>query len=153
MKDLLNHRIKQREGFRPFAPAVLEEDMKVHFELDQPSPSMSFAVNRAASADSLPLEATTHVDGTARVQTVHPADNPQFHALLLAFKRRTSCGVLLNTSFNQRGEPMVCSPEDAFRTFMSTELDTLVIQNFVLERKDQPDWQNRQRWNLTFDPD
>ena len=153
MKDLLNHRIKQREGFRPFAPAVLEEDMRVHFDLDQPSPSMSFAVNRATNAASLPLEATTHVDGTARVQTVHPVDNPRFHALLLAFKRRTSCGVLLNTSFNQRGEPMVCSPEDAFRTFMSTELDTLVIENFVFERKDQPDWQNRQRWNLTFDPD
>ena len=153
MKDLLNHRIKQREGFRPFAPAVLEEDMKTHFDLDAPSPSMSYAVHRSSSASSMPLEATTHVDGTARVQTVGSTDNPQFHALLLAFKRKTSCGVLLNTSFNQRGEPIVCSPDDAYRTFMSTELDILVIRNFVFDRKNQPDWQNRQRWTLTFDPD
>ena len=153
MKDLLNHRIKQREGFRPFAPAVLEEDMKTHFNLDAPSPSMSYAVHRSSSASSMPLEATTHVDGTARVQTVGSTDNPQFHALLLAFKRKTSCGVLLNTSFNQRGEPIVCSPDDAYRTFMSTELDILVIRNFVFDRKNQPDWQNRQRWTLTFDPD
>jgi carbamoyltransferase len=155
MQSTLNLKIKQREGFRPFAPAVLAERAGDFFELDVPSPYMLLVAQvRGASspeptsdredllarirAVSSPIPAVTHVDGSARVQTVSREDNPRFHALLAAFERETGCPVLVNTSFNLRGEPIVGTPEDAFRTFLSTEMDVLCLGPFVLERRDQP---------------
>jgi carbamoyltransferase len=156
MQKTLNLRIKQRESFRPFAPSVLAEDLKGYFELDVPSPYMLLVADvihnrrRQMSADEARLfgidklnvprsdiPAVTHVDFSARVQTVHKETNPRYHALLEAFKRLTGCSVLVNTSFNVRGEPIVCTPEDAFRCFMSTELDCLVIGNHFLNKSDQ----------------
>jgi len=155
-QKMLNLRIKKRESFRPFAPSVLAEDVSGYFELDVPSPYMLLVADvihnrrRQMSADEVILfgidklnvprsdiPAVTHVDYSARVQTVHEETNPRYHALLEAFKRLTGCSVLVNTSFNVRGEPIVCSPEDAFRCFMSTELDCLVIGNCFLSKGEQ----------------
>lgn len=133
MQQLLNERIKFREAFRPFAPSVLQEDCTAWFSLDTDSPYMLLVAPVLGSA----LPAVTHVDGSARIQTVHADTNPRFHALLSRFKAMTGCAVLLNTSFNVRGEPPVCSPSDAFRCFMGSGLDTLVIGNFMLDKKKQ----------------
>ena len=156
MQKTLNLRIKQRESFRPFAPSVLAEDVEDYFELNRPSPYMLLVAdvkrNRRRQMDDDPaklfgidklnvprsdIPAVTHVDYSARVQTVHTETNPRYHALLKAFKRRTGCSVLVNTSFNVRGEPIVCTPEDAFRCFMSTQLDCLVIGNCFLNKAAQ----------------
>jgi len=155
MQKTLNLRIKQRESFRPFAPCVLFEDVADYFELEKPSPYMLFVADvKRNRRRAMPVEeakrrvdrintlrseipAVTHVDYSARVQTVHSETNPRFHALLEAFKNRTGCSVLVNTSFNVRGEPIVCTPEDAFRCFMGTEMETLVIGNNVLRKEDQ----------------
>jgi carbamoyltransferase len=156
MQKTLNLRIKQRESFRPFAPSVLAEDVEDYFELDRPSPYMLLVAdvkrNRRRQMDddqaklfgidklNVPrsdIPAVTHVDYSARVQTVHTETNPRYHALLEAFKRRTGCSVLVNTSFNVRGEPIVCTPDDAFRCFMSTQLDCLVIGNCFLNKAEQ----------------
>ena len=144
MQKTLNLKIKYRESFRPFAPSVLREDVADYFELDADSPYMLLVADvkrnrrRAMSAEQEKLfgidklnvvrsdiPAVTHVDYSARIQTVHAETNPRYHALLSAFKRRTGCSVLVNTSFNVRGEPIVCTPEDAFRCFMGTEMETL----------------------------
>ncbi|MGB0084240.1 MAG: carbamoyltransferase [Rhodomicrobiaceae bacterium] len=157
MQKNLNLKIKYRESFRPFAPAVLREDIADYFELDEDSPYMLLVAdvkrNRRRSIteseetlfgiDKLNLQrsdipAVTHVDYSARIQTVHQETNPKFRALLNAFKGRTGYSVLVNTSFNVRGEPIVCTPEDAFRCFMGTEMETLVIGNCFL-RKDVQD--------------
>lgn len=156
MQKTLNLKIKYRESFRPFAPSVLREDVAAYFELDEASPYMLLVADvkhnrrRAMSAneeelfgiDKLnvtrsDLPAVTHVDYSARVQTVHSETNPRFHALLSAFKARTGCSVLVNTSFNVRGEPIVCTPEDAFRCFMGTEMETLAVGNCFLRKRDQ----------------
>ena len=156
MQRTLNLRIKQRESFRPFAPAVLAEDVADYFELEGRSPYMLLVADvkrnrrRQITAEQTGLfgidrlnvprsdiPAVTHVDYSARVQTVHSETHPRFHALLEAFKRRTGCSVLINTSFNVRGEPIVCSPEDAFRCFMGTDLDCLAIGNCFLRKADQ----------------
>ncbi len=156
MQKNLNLKIKYRESFRPFAPSVLAEDTSDYFELDVDSPYMLLVADvkssrrRAMSADQQNLfgidklnvvrseiPAVTHVDYSARIQTVHAETNPRYHALLSAFKRRTGCPVLVNTSFNVRGEPIVCTPEDAFRCFMGTEMETLVIGDCVLAKADQ----------------
>jgi carbamoyltransferase len=156
MQKLLNLKIKYRESFRPFAPAVLREDVARWFELDYDSPYMLLVADvkrehlRAMTADERKLfgidklnvtrstiPAVTHVDNSARVQTVHSDTNPRFHALLTRFKELTGCPVLVNTSFNVRGEPIVCSPKDALRCFLGTELDLLVCGNAVL-------WKDRQ---------
>lgn len=156
MQKNLNLKIKFRESFRPFAPAVLSEDVSQWFDLDQDSPYMLLVApvkeskRKAISADQTKLfgidqlnversevPAITHVDYSARVQTVHKKTNPRFHQLLSAFKVKTDCSVLVNTSFNVRGEPIVESPLDAFRCLMGTNLDRLVIGNFVLKKKDQ----------------
>jgi carbamoyltransferase len=99
------------------------------------------------------LPAVTHVDYSARVQTVHEDTNPRYHALLRAFEDLTGCGVLVNTSFNVRGEPMVCTPSDAYRCFMRTEMDYLVIGNFLMDKKQQPAWENDTPWREEFEPD
>lgn len=129
MQDRLNRMVKKREAFRPFAPAVLEEHARDWFELDGPSPYMTRVARVLGD-----LPAVTHVDGTARVQTVGRADNPVFHRLLTAWHGRTGCPVLLNTSFNVRGEPIVCSADDAWRCFRSTDIDALAIDGQLHHR-------------------
>jgi carbamoyltransferase len=156
MQKNLNLKIKYRESFRPFAPSVLREDVADYFELDRDSPYMLLVADvkrnrrRPITAQQAALfgidklnvvrseiPAVTHVDYSARIQTVHAETNPHYHALLSAFKQRTGCPVLVNTSFNVRGEPIVCTPEDAFRCFMGTEMETLVIGNSILRKSDQ----------------
>lgn len=135
MRGRLNHQVKRREGFRPFAPMVLAERAADHFALEQSAPFM----NRTCRvASPLALPAVTHVDGSARPQTVDRATHPRLAALLDAFARRTGCPVLLNTSFNVRGEPIVCSPADALFTFADAGLDLLVLEDSVLDRARMP---------------
>jgi carbamoyltransferase len=135
MRDRVNAFVKKREAFRPFAPAVLAEDARAHFDLDHDSP---FMLETCQVRSSIELPAITHVDGSARPQTVDAATHPRFHALLLAFKRRTGCPILLNTSFNLRGEPIVCTPVDALLCFVRSDLDCLVLEDIVLDRRDVP---------------
>jgi carbamoyltransferase len=133
IKDVLNARVKHREGFRPFAPAVLAERAAEFFELDAPSPYMLLVADvRPEWRDRLP--GVAHVDGSARVQTVTADTAPLFHGLIEAFGRRTGVPVLVNTSFNLRGQPIVCSPADAYACFESTEMDALVMGNHVVEK-------------------
>ena len=153
MQKNLNLKVKYRESFRPFAPSVLREDVADWFELDADSPYMLLVADvrkdrrRAMTAEEQALfgidklnvprsdiPAVTHVDYSARIQTVHADTNPLFHRLLTRFKALTGCPVLVNTSFNVRGEPIVCTPEDAFRCFMGNELDLLVVGNCVLQK-------------------
>ena len=153
MQSALNLKVKYRESFRPFAPAVLREDVSDWFELDADSPYMLLVADvvkrrrRQMTTEEQALfgtdklnvprsdiPAATHIDYSARVQTVHPETNPRFHALISTFKQKTGCPVLVNTSFNVRGEPIVRTPEDAFRCFMGTELDALAVGNLYLQK-------------------
>ncbi len=171
MQKTLNLRVKYRESFRPFAPAVLREDVADWFELDCDSPYMLFVANvvkdkRRQMTDeeqalfgidklNVPrseIPAVTHVDYSARVQTVDRETNPKFHELLSAFKARTGCPVLVNTSFNVRGEPIVCSPQDAFRCFMGSEIELLVIGNCVLHKEEQ-DHRLKMNYSTAFELD
>jgi carbamoyltransferase len=171
MQSVLNLKVKYRESFRPFAPAVLREDVAEWFELDGDSPYMLLVADVArrrwresgAGDDQLfgidklkaprsEIPAVTHVDHSARVQTVHQPTNPRFHALISAFKARTGCPVLVNTSFNVRGEPIVCTPEDAFRCFMGTEVEVLIAGNCLLEKEDQ-DAKLKRDYQAAFEPD
>jgi len=156
MQRTLNLKVKYRESFRPFAPSVLAEDVEKYFELNSDSPYMLlvaavsedlrrpvapsdtqlFGINRLNVARSS-IPAVTHVDYSARIQTVHKSTNPRFHALLTAFRDRTGCSVLVNTSFNVRGEPIVCTPTDAFQCFMGTNLEFLAIGRSVLRKQEQ----------------
>jgi carbamoyltransferase len=156
MQSLLNLKVKYRESFRPFAPSVLREDVATWFELDEDSPYMLivadvvekrrrqmtpeeealFGIEKLNIARS-DIPAVTHVDYSARIQTVHRTTNPRYHALISAFKERTGCPVIVNTSFNVRGEPIVCTPEDAFRCFMGTEIETLAVGNCFLYKETQ----------------
>jgi carbamoyltransferase len=172
MQSVMNLKIKYRESFRPFAPSVLWERVSDYFEQDTPSPYMLIVAPvherlRAAVTDEQKalvgierlklkrseLPAITHVDYSARVQTVHQETNPRYHELLKAFERLTGCGVLVNTSFNVRGEPMVCTPTDAYRCFMRTEMDYLVVENFFLDKKEQPARENDTSWQDRFELD
>jgi carbamoyltransferase len=157
MQKNLNLKIKYRESFRPFAPSVLRENLEEWFEFDKDSPYMLQVAN--VKSDKLlmhlkdgggesfgiaklnlqrsQIPAVTHVDNSARIQTVHKETNLKFHKLISKFKEITDCPILVNTSFNVRGEPIVCSPVDAFKCFMGTELDLLVIENFVVDKKNQ----------------
>ena len=148
MRDTLNAAVKLRESFRPFAPSVPRADAADWFGIDRDSPYMSFTA--AVRGDGIP--ATTHVDGSARLQTVHADTNPRYHALHEAFRARTGCPVLVNTSFNVRGEPIVCTPEDAFRCFMGTDIDRLAIGDCFL-RKDEQDASLRTDHAGAFEPD
>ena len=171
MQKNLNLKIKYRESFRPFAPAVLREDVAEWFDLESDSPYMLLVADvredrrRAMTSKETALfgidklnivrseiPAVTHVDYSARLQTVHANTNPLFHRLLMAFKKRTGCPVLVNTSFNVRGEPIVCTPEDAFRCFMGNELDLLVIGNCMLKKSEQ-DTRLKQDYSSTFELD
>jgi carbamoyltransferase len=131
MKDHLNAKVKHREGFRPFAPVVTAENQFTYFSLLQESPYMLLAAAvREEYADKLP--AITHVDGSARVQSVKQTENPFVHRILTEFERLSGVSVLLNTSFNDCGEPIVESPVDALQTFLTTEIDVLVMENWIL---------------------
>lgn len=142
MQKNLNLKIKFRESFRPFAPVVAEEFAADYFQMDQPSPHMMFTWNCINNSNNIPLPAITHLDNSARVQTVSALSNNKLHALLLEFKKKTGCAVLVNTSFNVRGEPIVESPEDAYHGFMSTGLDALVIGNCFMEKTKQNNPEN-----------
>lgn len=156
MQSVLNLKVKFRESFRPFAPSVLREDVAGWFDFDSDSPYMLMVADvvesrRRQMTDAeqalfgieklnVPrsdIPAVTHVDYSARIQTVHVATNPRYHALLTAFKRETGCPVLVNTSFNVRGEPIVSSPEDAFRCFMGTGIESLAVGNCYLRKEEQ----------------
>jgi carbamoyltransferase len=137
MQDRINARVKYRESFRPFAPAILEERACEYFELDRPSPYM-LLVARVRPERRAEIPAVTHVDGTARIQTVNQDTNPRFYGLLKEFQARTGCPTLLNTSFNVRGEPIVESPDQAYQCFMRTGLDLLALGNFLVEKSEQP---------------
>ena len=171
MQKMLNLKVKYRESFRPFAPSVLREDVADWFELDGDSPYMLMVADvvplrrRPMTADEQGLfgidklnvvrseiPAVTHVDYSARVQTVHAETNPRYHALIARFKSKTGCPVIVNTSFNVRGEPIVCTPEDAFRCFMGTELDLLAAGNCILRKQDQ-DPALRRDYKNAFAPD
>ena len=136
MRDRLNRLVKKREEFRPFAPSVLLEHAGEHFDLDHPSP---FMLETCRVISPLALPAITHVDGSARPQTVDPAALPRYAALLAAWARRTGCPVLLNTSFNVADEPIVCTPEDALVSLGTSGIDSLVLEDFVLDREDLPE--------------
>jgi carbamoyltransferase len=169
MQKTLNLKIKYREDFRPFAPAVLADSAAEWFDLRCDSPYMllvttvSAAHRRETAPDDASVRdklaaprseipAVTHVDWSARVQTVHPETQPRFHRLIEAFRDLTGCPMVVNTSFNVRGEPIVCTPTDAYRCFMGTELDLLAIENFILEKQDQP-LQLRSNYRDALDPD
>lgn len=172
MQNKLNLKIKFREGFRPFAPSILSEDASKLFDLDVESPYMLLVSQiKDSIKKKLPdnyydlslwdrlysersnLQSITHLDFSARVQTVHKKTNLKFWKLINAFKNITGYGLVVNTSFNVRGEPIVCSPHDAYRCFMSTDMDFLVINNFVYEKTEQLDWQNKEKWMVEFKMD
>jgi carbamoyltransferase len=169
MQKKLNLKIKYREGFRPFAPSVLEEDIADYFELDRPSPYMLLvAPIRGDKKIPLPagyhdkplyerlyflrsdLPAITHIDYSARVQSVSKDTNPRYWELIQEFKKLTGYGLIVNTSFNVRGEPIVCTPDDAYRCFMRTEMDFLVVGNYLLDKKDQPALPESGDWRSEF---
>jgi carbamoyltransferase len=133
MKDLINAKVKFREPYRPFAPSVLEEDVERYFHFHGTSPFMTI-VCRVRDERRAEIPAVTHVDGSARIQTVSRVHNPRYWRLIDAFKSLTGVPVVLNTSFNVRGEPIVCTPDDAVRCFLKTELDYLVMGNFICGR-------------------
>lgn len=172
MQSQMNLKIKYRESFRPFAPSVLYEDVQKYFDHQQSSPYMLIVapvreevrVPMTKEQENLfgieklniprsQLPAITHVDYSARIQTVHQDTNPRYHHLISEFKKHTGCGVLVNTSFNVRGEPIVCTPEDAYRCFMQTEMDYLVIENFLLAKTEQPEIGRDDSWLNQFELD
>ena len=176
MQSKLNLKIKYRESFRPFAPAVLLEDVSKYFELEEESPYMLFVENVQKSRcckthiqselsryddDMLKIvkqkrsdiPAVTHVDYSARIQTVSQERNQYFYSVIKAFQKKTGCGVVINTSFNVRGEPIVCTPKDAYACFMRTEMDILVLENIILYKKEQPEWQEDENWHQKYELD
>jgi carbamoyltransferase len=168
MQSVLNLKVKYRESFRPFAPSVLREDVADWFEMDADSPYM-LLVAGVADSKRIPMTAeqealfgidklniprseipaVTHVDYSARIQTVHPETNPRYYALIAKFKEKTGCPVIVNTSFNVRGEPIVGTPEDAFRCFMGTEIERLAVGNCWLLKEEQ-DQSLKQNYETTF---
>jgi carbamoyltransferase len=169
MQSIMNLKIKYRESFRPFAPTCLEERAADFFELDRPSPYMllvapvqeerclrpvgderSLDVHKWVNRSRSDVPAITHVDYSARIQTVSRETNPRYYELIRAFEDLTGYGIIINTSFNVRGEPIVCTPEDAYRCFMRTEMDYLSLGPFLLKKTDQPHWQDRENWRETF---
>lgn len=168
MQSIMNLKIKYRESFRPFAPSCLEEKVSDYFELDRPSPYMLLVAQvrkeRCIGLDGSELlaarerinqirsdiPAITHVDYSARVQTVNRETSPRYYDIIKAFENLTGYGVIINTSFNVRGEPIVCTPEDAYRCFMRTEMDVLVLGSYILDKKHQPPFQDSANWRKDF---
>ena len=172
MQAQMNIKIKFREGFRPFAPSVLRERVSDFFELDCDSPYMllvapvkterQIPMTREQRAlwgiDQLnvprsDIPAVTHIDYSARVQTVSRDTNATYYDLIAEFDRQTGCAVLVNTSFNVRGEPIVCTPRDAYRCFMRTHIDYLVLGPFLLDKATQPEWKETEAWREQFQLD
>lgn len=166
MQSIMNLKIKFRESFRPFAPSVLKEDLSTYFKIEKPSPYMLFVaevndnirlpIGERRSGTTLQewvnmprssIPAVTHVDYSARIQTVDQFTNPRYYRLLKAFKKQTGCGLIINTSFNIRGEPIVCTPEDAYKCFMSTGMDILVLEDFLLVKEEQPSYSSINKKN------
>ena len=163
-QSVMNLKIKFRESFRPFAPTVLEDKASEYFEIDRPSPYMLLVANvqqkRRLPQPSMDgkgilerlkvkrsdIPAVTHLDYSARIQTVSQNDKPDYYAVISEFEKLTGCAVVVNTSFNVRGEPIICTPEHAYRCFMRTEMDVLVIENFLLHKKEQPPWKEGKEW-------
>jgi carbamoyltransferase len=169
MQSVMNLKIKYRESFRPFAPAVLAERVSDYFQLDRPSPYMALVAEVRENLRAAPepgderlfgiaklhrlrssIPAVTHVDYSARIQTVHHETNPRFHRLLSRFEALTGCGVLVNTSFNVRGEPIVCTPEDAYRCFINTEMDYLAAGDYLIAKAEQPVRPRDDAWRRQF---
>lgn len=169
MQKKLNVKIKYRESFRPFAPSVLAEDCNQYFEHTSVSPYMllvqpvaknrrkilppgyhTFSLKEKLYHLRSDMPAITHIDFSARIQTVHKETNPRYYDLIQEFKKQTGYGVIVNTSFNVRGEPIICTPEDAYRCFMRTEMDYLVVGNFVFAKKEQPHWHEKDNWKEEF---
>lgn len=169
MQKKLNLKIKYREGFRPFAPSVLEEDISTFFDIDTISPYMLLVAPVLESRrtklpekyEELPLyerlyflrsdvPSITHIDFSARIQSVSRETNPKYWQLINTFKQKTGYGIVVNTSFNVRGEPIVCSPDDAYRCFMRTEMDYLVMGNYLFDKKEQPNWDKSDNWKEEF---
>jgi carbamoyltransferase len=172
MQAQMNIKIKFREGFRPFAPSVLRDQVSRYFELDVDSPYMLLVapvkqerqIPMDSASDQLwgidklnvarsDIPAVTHIDYSARIQTVSRDTNPDYYDLIREFECLTGCAVLVNTSFNVRGEPIVCSPADAYRCFMRTHLDNLVLGPFLLEKAGQPEWTESGNWKEEFQLD
>ncbi|MDY7029992.1 MAG: carbamoyltransferase C-terminal domain-containing protein, partial [Spirochaetota bacterium] len=163
-QSVMNLKIKYRESFRPFAPSVLEEKVSEYFDMDIPSPYMllvGYVCEKRRlpqpSKDGMPMlerlkikrsdiPAVTHLDYSARIQTVNHVDKPDYHAVISEFEELTGCSVMVNTSFNVRGEPIVCSPRDAYQCFMRTEMDVLVLEDCVLYKEEQPVWEEGKDW-------
>lgn len=169
MQKKLNLKIKYREGFRPFAPSVLEEDLKEYFDIDRPSPYMLLVIpvlekRRKSLPDNYQdltlfnrlyiqrsdIPAVTHIDFSARIQSVNKNTNPAYWQLINEFKNQTGYGIIVNTSFNVRGEPIVCTPEDAYRCFMRTEMDYLVMEHYLFDKKRQPPIKEDYDWKKDF---
>ena len=168
----MNLKIKYRESFRPFAPSILEEDTSNEFKLNKKSPYMlivagvknencfkmsakqqkEFGIKRLNFVRST-IPAVTHIDYSARIQTVSSETNIRYYNLLKKFKNKTGCPLLINTSFNVRGEPIVCSPQDAYRCFMRTEMDILVLQNQILYKDEQSSIESNENWRQEFELD
>lgn len=176
MQVKLNLKIKYRESFRPFAPSVLYEDVNEYFELEDESPYMLLVENvrdnrrlAVSVQDDLQeyngnmleivkkkrsdIPAVTHVDYSARIQTVTEEKNEYYYNVLKEFKKKTGCGVIVNTSFNVRGEPIVCTPKDAYDCFMRTEMDVLVLENCILYKEDQPEFRESVDWKTLYELD
>ncbi len=176
MQTKLNLKIKYRESFRPFAPSVLQEDVAEYFELNEASPYMLLVANvkqgrcepfvvgnelddnqydmlSVVKQRRSDIPAVTHVDYSARIQTVNEQDNPYYYNVIKAFKKKTGCSVIVNTSFNVRGEPIVCTPEDAYRCFMRTEMDVLVLENCILYKEEQKPLEQDTDWQKEFELD
>lgn len=163
-QSVMNLKIKYRESFRPFAPTVLEEKVSEYFDIDRPSPYMLLVANvrpekrlPMPSRDTMgilerlkikrsDIPAVTHLDYSARIQTVNAEDKPDYHEIIKEFENLTGCPVIVNTSFNVRGEPIVCTPEQAYQCFMRTEMDVLVIEDCILYKEEQPPWKETKEW-------
>ena len=172
MQSVMNLKIKYRESFRPFAPSILAERVADYFEIDHSSPYMllvapvktSLRIPMTAEQEQLfgieklnvprsEIPSVTHVDYSARIQTVHKETNPRYYDLISHFEQRSGCSIVVNTSFNVRGEPIVCTPEDAYRCFMRTEMDYLVLENFLLSKSEQIPWKQDDSWKNEFELD
>jgi carbamoyltransferase len=170
-QEVMNLKIKYRESFRPFAPSVIEEKASEYFDIENPSPYM-LLVAKVKEERRLPqpsaegmqilerlkvkrsdLPAITHLDYSARLQTVNKSHKPDYYGVISEFEKLTGCAVIANTSFNVRGEPIICSPEDAYRCFMRTEMDVLVMENCILFKKEQPPWEEKGDWRSELELD
>jgi carbamoyltransferase len=169
MQRKLNLKIKQREGFRPFAPSVLAESFQEYFDIEVPSPYMlmvadvkesrrkplpdgyhGFAIREKLYHLRSDIPSITHIDFSARLQTVHRETNPRYWQLIDTFRQKTGYAAIVNTSFNVRGEPIVLTPEDAYRCFMRTEMDYLVMGDFIFDKREQPVWVENQDWQSDY---